>query len=174
MRPIFKLTANNENITDLIQDRLLSLTVTDQAGIESDMLTINLDDRDHKIALPVHGAELECWIGYDHAPLDYMGLYTVDELELSAPPATMIIRAHAANMRASLKSKRHQSYGNLTMGDLVSAIASRHGLTPKINQALASIHHQNIIQQDESDLNLLTRLAQENDALISVKAGNLI
>ena len=172
MQPAFTIIANQQNITSLIKDRLLSLKITDQAGIKSDMLTLTLDDRNHHIALPNHGAELECYIGYQ--TLNYMGLYVVDEVEIASPPATLTIRAHAADMRASLKSSHNQSYTDITLGDLLHTITKRHSLNPKITGDLATTHYGHINQIKESDINLLTRLAKEVDAIATVKAGNLM
>ena len=174
MQPTFTIHANQQDITHLIKTRLLSLQIEDKAGIQSDMLTLTLDDRDHEITLPNHGAELECSIGYENQPLNYMGLYVVDEVELSSPPATMIIRAHAADMKASLKSSRNHNYENITLGELAKTIASRHGLTAKIPTLLANISYDHINQIKESDLNLITRLSIAQDAIASIKAGNLI
>ena len=172
MQPAFAIIANQQNITSLIKDRLLSLQITDQAGIKSDMLTLTLDDRNHHIALPNHGAELECYIGCQ--TLNYMGLFVVDEVEIASPPATLTIRAHAADMRASLKSSRNQSYTGITLGDLLHTIAKRHSLNPKITGDLATTHYDHINQIKESDINLLTRLTKELDAITTVKAGNLM
>ena len=174
VRPAFSILADGQNITSLIKDRLLSLSITDQAGVESDLMTLTLDDRDHKIALPAHGAELECYLGYEDTPLDRIGLYVVDEVTLASPPATLTIRAHAADMRQSLKSSRNQTYDAITLGELLSTIANRHGLEPKISDGLAAIYYDPVNQIKESDINLLTRLAKEQDAITSVKGGKLI
>ena len=59
MRPIFTILADQQNVTDTIRDRLLSLRITDEAGTQSDTVEIQLDDRDAKIQWPRHGAELD-------------------------------------------------------------------------------------------------------------------
>jgi phage protein D len=46
MTPDFRIHADSQDITERIQDRLLSLRVTDEAGIKSDTVELNLDDRD--------------------------------------------------------------------------------------------------------------------------------
>ncbi len=174
MRPTFSIIANGQNITNLINGRLLSLQVTDKAGIKSDLLTLTLDDCDHKIDLPIHGAELECYIGYEGYQTDRVGFYVVDEVELSAPPAVLVVRAHAADMRRSLKSNRDQTYENITLGELLSTIANRHGLVPKITNELDALRYDIVNQSKESDINLLTRLTKEQDAITSIKDVNLI
>ncbi|MDE1464775.1 hypothetical protein [Spartinivicinus poritis] len=72
---IYKILANRKDITQLIADRLIKLTVQDEAGVKSDAVTIELDNRDQTIQLPKTGAELEVWLQGV-----YKGLYVVDEL----------------------------------------------------------------------------------------------
>ena len=78
MRPIFRILADQQDITDTIRDRLLSLRITDEAGNQSDTVELQLDDRDAKIQWPSHGAELEISLGAGENQLTRMGLYIVD------------------------------------------------------------------------------------------------
>ena len=64
MKPVFKVLANGQDITALLADRLESLQVVDKAGLDSDELTITLDDRDGAVGLPARGAVLEVSLGY--------------------------------------------------------------------------------------------------------------
>ncbi|SMG67144.1 [weak similarity to] Phage late control D [methanotrophic bacterial endosymbiont of Bathymodiolus sp.] len=41
MRPRFRILANQQDITDTIRDRLLSLRITDEAGNQSDTVELN-------------------------------------------------------------------------------------------------------------------------------------
>lgn len=50
MRAIFQVIANAQDITDLLKDRLISLQLTDRAGLQSDECEIRLDDRGDRIA----------------------------------------------------------------------------------------------------------------------------
>lgn len=45
MRPAFTIRANGRDITAAIRDRLLSISVKDEAGLKSDSVTLRLDDR---------------------------------------------------------------------------------------------------------------------------------
>ena len=44
--PDFMIRVNSENVTGNISPRLISLTMTDNRGFESDQLDIELDDAD--------------------------------------------------------------------------------------------------------------------------------
>jgi len=165
MTPDFRVSADSKDITDAIRARLLSLSVSDSAGWDSDTLEITLDDRDGSIAIPRTGAELDVSIGYKETGLARMGLYIVDETAIGAPPATMTIRAKAADMRKSMKSKRTRAWDDTTIGDIVSAIAGEHGYEPRIEDALGGEAVEHIDQVDESDMHFLTRLAEDRGAV---------
>ncbi|WP_337118049.1 contractile injection system protein, VgrG/Pvc8 family, partial [Staphylococcus aureus] len=95
----------------------------------------------------------------------------VDEVEHSGAPDVLNIRARSADMREGLARKRERSWHEQTLGQIISAIAMEYALQPLIEVALAAIGLPHLDQTAESDLNLLTRLAHDNDAIASVKAG---
>lgn len=174
MTPEFRILADSQDITERLKDRLLSLRITDEAGIKSDTVEIKLDDRNALIAWPEHGAELDVSVGYKETGLTRIGLYVVDEVEHGGPPNALTIRAKASDMRQSLKAPRTRVWDNISLADVVTTIASEHNLTPKISASLAAVSYTHLDQTEESDLHLLTRLARENSAVTKPVAGNLI
>src|SRR5690554_3922674 len=115
MKPDFRILADRQDITARIRDRLLSLRITDEAGIQSDTVEILLDDRDGRIEWPAHGVELEVFLGDGRSGLSRMGLYVVDEVEHSGPPSSLTIRGKAADMRAAIKAPRTRSWHGSTV-----------------------------------------------------------
>ena len=109
MIPTFQIIANNTDITNKIRDRILSLILIDESGLESDSVSIVIDDRDNRINLPPKGAEIQISLGYKQKGMIEKGLYTVDEIICSGSPDTVTIRCRAADMRASLKEKKTRS-----------------------------------------------------------------
>lgn len=174
MTPDYQILADRQDITAAIADRLLSLRVTDESGIQSDMLELRMDDRDRKIRLPRTGAELELNLGYIETGLRRIGLYTVDEVSIEGPPDTLIIRARAADFRQSLKAQRTQSWELVSLSDIVSTIASRHGLAPIIADTLKQSMIEHVDQTDESDLHFLTRLGKAYGAIAKPAEGRLL
>lgn len=77
----------------------------------------------------------------------------------------LAIRAKGADMRAELKAQKTRSWGEVTLGDLTSRIAADHGLQARVGSALRSVAIPHLDQTEESDLNLLTRLAVDHDAV---------
>lgn len=177
-RPSFRIEANGNDITAAIRERFLSLTITDEAGLASDCLTLELDDSGTGINLPATGAELRVWLGYEGAAR-FMGLYVVDEIELKGPPDTLTITAKAAPMKDSkaytaLHTQHSRSWTPRTLGDLAASIAAEHGLTPAVSPALVAHHLPHLDQVDESNMNLLTRVAKSVGGIAKANDGKLI
>lgn len=182
-RPVWRLLANQQDITRTIADRLVSIRYTDCAGIESDVLEIQLSDHDPKnpVRLPPTGAELDFSIGYDGASVRRVGVFVVDEIELGAPPAEMTIRARAAPFdrsrggKTQLQTQKRRAWERgKKLGDVVKTIAAEHKLTPVVSPALAQIELPHLTQTDESDLNFLSRLAYMYDAVLKPAGGKLV
>jgi hypothetical protein len=177
-RPSYRIEANGNDITAAIRQRFISMTLTDEAGIASDCMTLELDDSGTGINLPATGAELRVWLGYEGAAR-FMGLYVVDEIELKGPPDRMTITAKAAPMKDSkaytaLHTQHNRSWTPRTLGDLAASIAAEHGLTPAVSPALASHTLPHLDQADESNMNLLTRVAKSVGGIAKANDGKLI
>ena len=179
MTPAFALLANHQDITAKIADRLMRLTVTDEAGFKSDTLSVKLDNRDYAVAVPPKGATLELSLGYG-AGLTLIGRFVVDEVASAGGSGhTLTIKGKAADMLESLKAPRTHSWGMETLEDIVAAIAGEHGLAPRVSPDLGSnviapIPYAQIDQTNESDLHFLTRLARQYDAVAKPAFGYLI
>lgn len=179
--PGFRVVANQADITATIASRFISLRLTDETGVTSDMLEITLaDDPDDPIALPPTGAELELFLGYD-GQLTRMGMFVCDEIEMSGWPCNMVIRARGAVFdktpkgKANLQSQKTRSWAaNTTMGAMVAKIAKEHGMEPAVSASLKSIPLPHIDQSDESDLNLLVRIGKKYDAIVKPADGKLV
>ena len=169
MKPQFSVTSNGQDITSQISDRLIRLSVKDEAGLKSDTCQIDLDDRDQNLDLPSTGVELEIKIGYE--TLTSLGKYAVDEVRLAHPPSRITVRGKA--MPNSLKSKKTRSWDDKTINNIVSQIASEHGLGHRVASQFSSITIEHLDQTDESDAHLLTRLAKEHGA-VAKPAGRIL
>src|SRR5690554_170394 len=173
-RPLCKVLVDGRDITGQIEKRLVDLQLTDNRGMEADTLDLLLSDHDGRLAIPPRNASIELWLGWSHTGLVYKGSYTVDETEHSGAPDVLSIRARSADLRASLKVKREQTWAGVTLGGILESIAGRNQLQHSIDAALAMAEIQHMDQANESDANLLTRLAEQFDAVIGVKAGHLL
>lgn len=170
---IYRLLVNGTDIGTMIQDRLMRMVITDNRGIETDSIEIELSDHDGLLDIPPKGAEIEAWIGWSNKGLVYKGKYLVKERGHQGAPDILTLRAEAADLKTAFKKKKERSFDNKTIGDIVQTIASEHGLTPRVNEVLAAILLPHL-DQNESDANLITRIADEHDAIATVKNGYLL
>ncbi|MBP6113731.1 MAG: DNA primase [Acinetobacter sp.] len=170
---IYRLLVDGVDIGTKFQDRLISLTITDNRGMESDALEVTLSDHDGLLNLPPKDAVIQAWIGWSNTGLVYKGLYKVKEVEHSGAPDILTIRASSADLKSGLKQKKERSFSNVTLEAVLQAIAFQHELDLSVHQSLAKRQIINLIQ-NESDANLLTRLADEHDAMASIKNGKLL
>lgn len=173
-QPLCKLLVNGADITAAVTRRLISIRLTDNRGMEADTLDIALSDHDGALEIPPRGAEIQLWLGWSTSGLTYKGSYTVDETEHSGAPDTLSIRARSADLRETLKTKREQTWKDASLREILSTIALRSQLDLKIAPSLADKTIPHMDQANESDANILSRLAEQFDAVIGVKAGCLI
>jgi len=173
-QPICRVAVNGTDITAEIEQRLISIELTDNRGMEADQLTISLSDHDGLLAIPPRGAVVSLWLGWSDTGLAEKGSYTVDETEHRGAPDVLSIRARSADMREGLKAKKERSWTAQTIGAVLQTIAAAHGLSPVISAALSAIELAQLDQANESDANLLSRLGEQFDAIASIKAQRLL
>ncbi|WP_085625577.1 MULTISPECIES: phage late control D family protein [unclassified Pseudomonas] len=171
MKPQFRIVADGTDITRLINDRLLMLRTLDKPGMESDEFELRIDDRDQAVSLPSRGAKVEIFLGYDGAQLTRINSYTVDEVELTGPPDTLVIRGKASDMRGSGKTTRNGSFEGKTLAEIVATVARRNGWVPACDVQTVVPRAD---QLGESDYNFITRIARLHDCTAKVTNGKLL
>ena len=160
--------------------RLVSVTWTDAAGVDSDELEVVLADhtRFAPIEEPEPGVELELRLG---ARGDPVGTFVVDETEISDMPGTLTIRASGAALmqtrggRSPMTTAKTRSWpAGTTLPSMAATIAGEHGLTPAVGRSLRDVVLGHVDQRAESDVSLLTRIAREHDALVKPTGRHLV
>ncbi|WP_322009209.1 contractile injection system protein, VgrG/Pvc8 family [Paraburkholderia sp. J12] len=182
MAPSYLLAANDNDITAIIADRFVSLSLTDETGSNSDKLEIVLADHDdtHPIKVPPRGAELKLSLGYDGI-LVPKGMFVCDGVSVGGFPEQMTLHAHAAPWDETPKGKTDfQSHktrswaAGTTIGAMVAKIAQEHGMAALVAPSLASVPLPHFDQSEESDMNLLLRIAKKYDSIAKPAGGRLI
>jgi len=143
----------------------MSINVVDLAGMFSDEIEIQLDDRDNAIALPPTGDQITVKLGWGGQGLVFSGRYFVDEVDVESPPDTMKISGRAANNPQAIKAQKTRHWDDTTLGAIVSQVASEHGYIPQVVGDIGDLQIKHLDQTDESDMHLLTRLAKEYGAV---------
>ncbi|WP_415775296.1 phage late control D family protein [Shewanella oncorhynchi] len=172
--PDYQILVNGKDISPKMKTRLMSLRLTDNRGFEADTVEVQLDDADGELAMPPKGATMQVRIGWKGSALVDKGTYTIDELEHSGPPDAITIRGKSADMRGTLQQSREQSFHKQSVSSIIDVIAARHQLKAKISDNLKMEFIDHIDQANESDANFISRLAEQFDAIATVKNGNLL
>lgn len=181
LRPCFEVVANGNDISGTIYQLFESISITDKTGIESDTCEISLiDDPTQPIEMPKKGAELKISMGYD-GQLQPMGLFIVDEVELSGPPDKMIIRCRASVQieskegKVSLQTQKNRAWPkDTTIENVVKKIATEHNLGYLVSDQLKNVKLPQITQSEESDLSFLMRLSKRYDAICKPANGKIL
>ncbi|MHC8299018.1 phage late control D family protein [Pseudomonas sp. ZS1P83] len=171
MTPSFRIVVDGADITGLINDRLIQLRTTDKTGMESDEFELRIDDRDGLVTLPRKGVGVEVYLGYVETSLARMGRYVVDDVAVSGPPDTIVIKGKASDMRGSGKTIRSGSWEDVPLSKIVADIAARNGWRPvcPVSTKVARAD-----QISESDFSFITRLAKQYDCTAKVADGKLL
>lgn len=170
MRPDFLIIG----LTGEGNDRVLEITVEDNAGIRSDRVSIRLDDRDFKLKWPEQGKIIQILLGYKETGLINMGTFELDEPGYEHPNRTIILSANAQyHGNSNIKAPQSQPWDEKTVGAIVSEIAGRNGYTPEVDPDVANIYYDHLDQSEESDVHFLTRVADELDCFVKYQDGKL-
>ncbi|XWN29776.1 MAG: contractile injection system protein, VgrG/Pvc8 family [Devosia sp.] len=173
MKPRFKVTAGGVDITSMLRSYNVELVVVDAAGLESDRVDFTIDDPNGSASPPEPGAVLMVWLGYGTS-LAFMGQFVVDTVKFSGWPQTIRVLARSADQRGSLKERRTESYENKTLGQILSEVAGRNGLTANVASEVAGFFYPYKAQEEESDEAFASRLGRLHGCTVSVKNGQLI
>jgi phage protein D len=173
MERAYTIEIGGRDVSGIVNDRLVSLTLSDNEGLESDTLSLTLDNRDFRIPIPNADEPLKLWLGYQ-GRLAFMGLFLVNDARLMGRPHLMTVECRAADMKESLKEPKTRSWNEKTLGAIAQQVAREHQLIPAISPRLSAITFPTVLQTDESDLNLLTRLVTPHDGMIKPSYGSLV
>lgn len=173
MHPNYLILADGIDITAQIADRLVRLTVTDEAGHKSDAAELTLDNRDAALSLPPTGARLDIAAGLGLS-LVSLGQFVVDELSGEIGPDTLTLSAKGADMLGPIRARKTRAWTEKTLGAIGQTIAGDNGLTPQVSASIAGHMFPYLAQTAESDLHFLTRICRDLDAVAKVVSGRLM
>ncbi|WP_457794652.1 contractile injection system protein, VgrG/Pvc8 family [Acinetobacter baumannii] len=171
--PIYRLEVDGNDISPLVVDRLISLNIKDNRGLVVDSVDIELDDSDGQLEIPPEGAIIQVWIGWSNTGLVDKGKYKVESVTHRGAPDVLSISAFSNDVSEGLKQKRERSFSNKTIQVIFETVGTEYALKTIVHDTLAN-RVISYIAQNESDANLITRIADEHDAIATVKNGHLI
>ena len=174
MTPAVVLSIDGQAFGSNTMSRIIDVTVDDKRGFEADEITITLSDADGALAIPSMESMIKVWLGYAETGVVYKGEYKISGFEHTGAPDQLRISAIAADLAAGLAEQQEKTWRKTTLGSIVETIAKKHGYTPKLHKDLAAIAIDHITQTNESDASFLMRLADQYDAIATVKQKHLL
>jgi phage protein D len=174
--PKFKIKYAGKEITTDLSGYLIEVTYTDAEEGESDEITFTLADPEgiwRDAWYPKKGDAMELEIGYD-AKLMPCGRFEIDELKLrgNASGDTVEIRALAAGIKKSIRTKRSTAHEKQTLRQIAEKIASANGLS--VQGDIPNVQIERVTQNQQTDLAFLRRVAGEYGCMFSIRDSKLI
>lgn len=154
----------------IINTYLQQWQLTDASGDETDQITLTVAAPDMD-SMPPEGEVIGFQLGTSdgiNTQWFERGKFIITRITPKLFPHIFTIVATAApfqvNDQTAFRLRRSQTYSG-TVGEIFRTVVNRHGLSPRIDEALDSLHIEHIDQTDETDMAFLTRLAKRYDAV---------
>lgn len=167
--PQARVSVDGAPVRSLFYSRLVTLSITDREGIQSDTLEVKLDDAFPHFDAPRRGAIATVQIDGVN-----VGAFVIDRVEYACRPYVISVKGHSADLRSDMKTSKSRHWDNVSVGALVEEIAAEYELATQISPVVSTYVYPWIGQQDESDLQFLERVAKRHGALFTIKNGVLL
>ena len=174
LTPIVLLSINGQPFGTQTMSRILSVQLTDNRGFEADELTIELDDSDGLLSIPALDSLIKCSLGFKETAIVYKGEFKMSEFTHSGAPDRLNITARSADLDEKLAEQQEKSWHKQTLYQIVETIAKKYAYEYLIGQEYQSITIDHIDQTNESDASFLSRLAEQYDAIATIKDKKLL
>ena len=176
--PYIAVNYNGRNLIPEWGPALISVTVTDEKGLENDKVVIELDDLDGQTECPEPGNVVTVDGGYEgEGNFSVQGEFEIDSINLEGWPQKITLNGQSASAKKANKERKteaHKKDDTPTVGKLVEKIAKRNGWKAKVADDIASIPLSYEGQSAESDLSFLNRVVTRYGGIAAVKQGNLV
>ncbi|QPA33367.1 phage late control D family protein [Thermaerobacillus caldiproteolyticus] len=171
---------NNKNISEDLSPFITEWSHTDNMSGEADDISISLGDREKKWMgtwMPSKGASLKVtsiYMGWDDPKTKkkYLGVFEIDEIEISAPPSRTITRAISVPETSSLRTEKHRSWEKATLkkvaGDIAKANKMKFYFDSEENPELERVE-----QAGETDLRFLMKLCTDSGLALKVTNNSI-
>ncbi|WP_073652168.1 phage late control D family protein [Pseudomonas aeruginosa] len=172
--PTVVVVYEGKDISAHVSPALVELTYVDFMEGESDSVDMALEDAERRWQdawYPQHGDVVQVQLGFAGEPLLPCGEFEVDEVELEGPPDVIRIKALAAGVKRSVRTRNGRAYENTTLGDVAKTVAQRNKL--KLTGTIEPVKIARVTQVYETDLIFLKRVAASYGYAFSVRGDKL-
>lgn len=174
-RTLCIVRVDGQDVSSAILPRLISLSVTDKAGISSDTVNIELDDTDGLILLPRDGAAIEVLLGSNDEGVALVFAGVVDEVRGAGSRSsgrTLTISGKGFDGKGKAKEPHEKHWDDQTLGTVFAEAAKLGGIDGvRVDPELAQIARPYWAMQGESFIHFGERIAREVGGTFKVVNG---
>lgn len=172
--PEFKLTVNGQ-ASDGLKGHVAHIIVEDHEHGRADNAEILLQDVRKLWAgawKPKRGDTVKVELGYKGDALADFGTFEVDELVLSAPPNTLLVKVRSAFPSRAFQQQNSVNYVDVSLTKILHLIAAHHSMKAEFDGK--DVQFESITQYRESDLHFLVRVAELYGFIFKITDKKLI
>lgn len=171
-----KINYEGRDISQDISPYLLSFTFNDNSGDTADDLNISLMDRGGlwlNSWTPSKGDKITASIEQENFSLP-CGVFEVDQIEYSAPPHVMSIKAVSSGVKSKAAKEKHtRAWENVNLSRIAKDLAGENGLGLYFD-AENDFHFERKEQALQPDLEFLKQLCADYGLSVKVNDGKII
>lgn len=172
--PAFRVAKGGLDLSDQLQDRVLSIKVLHAGGDgASDTCEITLDDRDFRIETILPGDALDVWLGYREVGLAFCGAFEVDEVCYRGMPKEIRVKGNRMGTASIMKAPRLKTYSSVSVAEIIEDLASIAGVKAFVRPKYAGIIVDRL-DLVESPRHLLHELERTYGGVAKFSSGKLI
>lgn len=157
--------------------RLISVTITDQDGAESDELVFSVSIRPPFPAGPPKGTKYLASVGWDRNGMRLSGVYTVQNHNPTGDPESgyrMNVHCRASDFVDTMKQVDSEHFDEMTAGQIFQKVAGAAGMTAVVDPELAAIQLPYRLRWQQSRIDFCDELARELGGTMKPAGGKLV
>ncbi len=169
--PFIVVKVGEKPVHEVFYQRLLTATITDNAGNEADTFEAEFDDSGNDLEIPSSNSALHVTFGYQDSIRAFMGRFVVETVISCGGSDGEILRlcGKSASMCAEIKEQASEHFDHKTIAEIVEALAKRHGYQAKVSPQFTKQTLPYVVRTDQSAVDFLTRLADRMRARFLIK-----
>ena len=176
-KPVVEISIAGKNVTTDVSPYLSKISSDDRLEAESDSIDLTFEDTGklwQTSWFPQKGDTLAVKLGYSGNLLD-CGAFEIDEISFDTPPDTLTVRALAASITKSLRTRNSKAFESQSLAKIAQYFADKHGLkVVGSSSELQNIEIDRKTQEDQTDLSFLAGIAKEYGFIFSVRGKQLV
>lgn len=164
----YKIYLNNKENPDLLS-RIDNWQIIDNNGLMLDTLMVSISNSDYNYEIPTANAKIKIEVGMDN--LLNMGTFIVNKVESSSEHIYLYC---ISSFVPTAKDNRVRNFTNMSLQDILSTICAELSLTLKLDSNIANTNISYIVQNGNTNLQILSNLAELFNAVIKIQDNTLI